>query len=163
MRICALLEKRARNGTYVGVTFNKGTVNRLSDFVKKHKIANPLDPSKYHTTVIYSRVHCPDLKAHGGLAEGEVVGVPTGFNVWKTQEGTHALVLEYKCEWLANRHQSLMEEHGATYDFPKYNPHITLSYDVGDDFDPSGLDPKDIGPIDIVYEYTEDLDLEWGK
>jgi 2'-5' RNA ligase len=57
-----------------------------------------------------------------------------------------------------------MKKHDATYDFPEYKPHITLSYDIGD------LDEKnlpDIGKyvdeIGIDEEYGEDLDLNWAK
>jgi hypothetical protein len=57
-----------------------------------------------------------------------------------------------------------MSDHKATYDFPKYEPHITLSYDIGD------MDIKklpnmfDTVPfINITTEYSEDLDLSWSQ
>ena len=63
---------------------------------------------------------------------------------------------------LRERHEFLMKEHKATYDFPEYIPHITLSYDIGD-FDINTLDIEDLDDIDfqVIEEYKEDLNLDW--
>jgi len=55
----------------------------------------------------------------------------------------------------------LKKEHGATHDFDSFKPHVTLSYNIGD-LDISTLNPSDIGDINIVSEFGEDLDL-FGK
>ena len=49
-----------------------------------------------------------------------------------------------------------MKEHGATYDYDEYKPHITLSYDV-DDLDPDQL-PSFDKDIIITEETGSDLD-----
>jgi hypothetical protein len=47
-------------------------------------------------------------------------------------------------------------EKGATYDFPDYKCHITLSYDIGD-LTVDDLHKPDF-PIILDHEYKEDLD-----
>jgi hypothetical protein len=73
-------------------------------------------------------------------------------------------VLKYDCKDLNKRHKELMDEHKATYDFPKYEPHVTLSYDIGD-LDIKQLpDIKELLPvINVIHEYGEDLDLSWSQ
>jgi hypothetical protein len=72
--------------------------------------------------------------------------------------------MKFKCEELNARHKELMDEHDATYDFPEYKTHVTLSYDIGD-MDETKLPDviKTIGEMKIVKEYGEDLDLDWAK
>jgi hypothetical protein len=56
-----------------------------------------------------------------------------------------------------------MDNSDATYDFPEYLPHISLSYNVGD-LKPGDLgDPTEIGDIEIVDEYTEQLNTDWAE
>jgi hypothetical protein len=50
---------------------------------------------------------------------------------------------------------------GATHDFNTYQPHITLSYDVGEDFDVNLL-PIYNGPLEFDVEYIEPLQLDWS-
>ena len=62
--------------------------------------------------------------------------MPGEFDVWETSptQGakTRCLILKIDCPELVARHKELMDEHEATYDYPVYQPHITLSYDIGD-------------------------------
>ncbi len=53
-----------------------------------------------------------------------------------------------------------MKLHDATYDFPEYIPHITLSYDLGDM--PLPKLPDDMRKeFHLSLEYVEDLKMEW--
>ena len=63
---------------------------------------------------------------------------------------------------LQSRHKDLMDTHQATYDYPEYKTHLSLSYDIGD-FDIKQIDFSLIAhPIIFTNEYQEDLDTE-GK
>mgnify|MGYP001608310323 CR=1 FL=1 len=162
MKLEQLFESTNNKGTYVAVKFDTDTKNRIYDFVKKHKISNPLDKSKYHTTIIYSKKHAPDLKATGDLDE-PWIGKPTKLEIFKTQDGVSALVLIFKCPEIDKRHKEIMDEHKTTYDYPEYNSHITLSYDCGD-FDIKSIkDLTSIGEIHAIHEYIEDLNMGWAK
>lgn len=164
-----LEEVAKKKGTYAGVRFDHDTKMRIQEYIKKNKIPNPLSPYKMHNTLIYSRKHLPDFKAQGRL-DPAWVGEPTKFDVWESQsdedtgEKTKCLILKFECTECVERHNEIMDKHGATHDFDKYYPHITLSYDIGN-FDIKSLpDPaKEIGDLKIVQEYREDLNLDWAK
>lgn len=155
-------------GTYAAVKFDKATVDAIQDYIDENQLPNPVAPAKMHTTVLYSRKYCPKYKAQGEILP-HWTGKPIGFEVWESQgklrdEPTkRCLVLRYECDALSDRHKELMKEHDATYDFPDYKPHITLSYDIGDiDEDELPDISKFLSKITIVEEYGEDLDLNWS-
>ncbi len=58
------------------------------------------------------------------------------------------------------RHLQIMAQYGATYDFPVYSPHITLSYDFSGEI--LNL-PVYNQPIFLDSEYVEDLKIDWEK
>jgi len=165
MKLTEIIEEKIQKGTYAGVRLSNKTINAIKKFIKDNDIPNPIEPEKMHTTLLYSRKYLPDYKAKGKY-DDILEGTPSGFEKWPSQpddDGKVAmcLVLKYTCTALSKRHKELMKEHEATYDFPDYKPHVTLSYDVG------SLQCKDLPkfeePIEIVEEYAEDLNLDWAK
>ena len=163
------LTEQSEGGSYAGVRFDKSTKDAIAQYMQENDIPNPIPVDKLHTTLLYSRKFLPDYTPKGKISP-VWVGTPTTFDVWESkgklrdEEPKKCLVLEYDCDKLDDRHEELMEEHGATYDFPTYKTHITLSYDIGD------LDIKDLPDITdtlhkikIVSEYGENLDLDWSK
>lgn len=159
MKICNLIEHSPPSeGVYVGVKYDTDSVKKLKALIKQLKIPNEVPSSKIHTTIIYSRKYVPDIKTYDTILD--IVAIPKKFTVFDTQDNKRALVIELDCEYLVDRHNAIMEEYGTTYDFEKYIPHITLSYDIGDlefiyDFNEN--------PIELVLtsEYTEKLILNW--
>lgn len=148
-------------GVYVGVKVSSKSTKKIQEFMKENKIPNPLDSSKFHCTIIYSRVGA-DIKSQG--YDFVALGVPTGLEIWKTKSGENALVMKLKCPDLVNRHKELMKKHDKlTYDYDEYKPHLTLSYDVGDWKIPDEMDPMNIGVITLINEYTEELKESWAK
>lgn len=163
-----VLEAAHKKGTYAGVKFDTETNKILHKYMKDNNIPNSVRPDKLHTTVLYSRKHLPNYKAPGKL-EHFISGKPIEFEVWPTRptDGSNparCLVLRYDSPELVKRHNELMKQHDATYDFPDYKPHITLSYDIGDLDEKKFPDIKKyIDEITITDEYQEDLDLDWAK
>lgn len=162
-----LMEITQQKGTYAGVRFSSKTKKLIKQYCDENNIPKAISPDKMHTTVLYSRKYLPDYEAAGNYPK-PLIGTPTSFDVWKSnnEDGSSAncLVIEYDCPELTKRHDDLMEEHGATYDYDNYKTHITLSYDIGD------MDIKDlpdfkktVPTIEIVSEYQEELDLSWAK
>lgn len=157
--------KKPKKGTYAGVNFSDATIKAVHQYAVDNKIPKALKPEKYHTTVLYSRKYLPNYKP-AGTFEKPLVGKFTGFDIWKSspdknEDPTNCLVMEFDCPELTKRHNDLMDEHDATYDFDEYKTHITLSYDVGD-LTVDSL-PKFKDNIDIVSEYHEDLNLNWAE
>lgn len=145
-------------GTYIGVRFNKASLEMLKDLQRMYKIPDPTPIKDMHATVVYSRVPV-EFPINNDL--NEKVSREVQFHVFNTRDGKRALVLKIKSDYLTQRHE-LGTELGATYDFPDYIPHITLSYDVGDknfSSKPFKLE-KDLV---IEREYYEDLNLNWKQ
>lgn len=161
-----LVEKKEKQkGTYAGVKFSKDTVDGIKEYIKENDIPNHTDYDKMHTTLLYSRKYLTAYEPSGKLSD-IMVGNPIKFDVWDTQPDdggnvARCLVLTYKCADLVRRHEYLMKEHGATFDYDDYTPHVTFSYDIGDMKD-ADL-PKFDGKIEIVEEYGEDLNLDWAQ
>lgn len=150
--------KKAADGTYMAVKFDKDTCDALKEFVEKLKVPNRIARDKLHTTIIYSRKHAPDLKANNDLYPIKAKGKE--LHIFQTQDKKNALVLKLDCDKLLDRHNEIMAEHQTTYDFPEYIPHITLSYDCGD-FDPEAYEGDLPKELVIAEEYVEDLVLDW--
>lgn len=166
MKLRELMEAMNK-GTYAGVYFDEDTKKAVQQYIEDNNIPKPVNVDKLHTTLLYSRKFLPDY-IPGGMYKQPLVGTPTELVVWKTQgdegkEPANCLVMKYDCPELVERHKSLMKEHGATFDYPEYTPHITLSYDIGDiDVDSLSNIKDAIKTIGIVEEYGEDLKLDWA-
>jgi len=161
MKLEEIMEKTKEPGTYAGYRYNKDDVKLISKYANDAGIPHPLNPNKMHTTLLYSKKPCPDYEPLGKL-EPPIEAKLGKFDVWKTQDGKNALVLNLIAPKMVKRHKDLMKEHGASYDYDEYKPHITVSYDVGD------LDLKDlpdiadtIDKLRAVEEYGEDLVMDW--
>lgn len=157
--------KKETKGSYAGVHFSKETIDDIKEYIKDNDIPNHTKFDKLHTTLLYSRKHLPDYEPFGKF-DTPMVGKSVGFEKWPSQpddDGKVAmcLVMRYSCPELIKRHEELMKEHGATYDFDEYKPHITFSYDV------AGLQCKDLpkfdSKIEVIEEYGEDLNNDWAK
>lgn len=157
-----LSERKGTTGTYAALKFDEPSVKRISQYVKDNDIPNPLEASKLHVTLLYSRVECIGFKSPGNLIEPFVATVK-GFDVWNNADmDGKALVVKLDAPALVERHLMLMKLYGATYDFPEYQPHFTISYNVPDEFDPKTL-PLFSGNLILNHEYSKDLNPEGYK
>lgn len=154
MRFKEMLEK-LNKGTYAGVRFSEDSVNKIMKIVEG--LPNPISKEDVHTTLLYSRKYLPNYEPLGDIKE---IAKVNGFKIFETQDNKRALVLTLDCPFLINRHNELMKEHKATYDFPEYIPHITLSYDI-EDRQIEDINFKET--LELNQEYKEDLNLDWGK
>ena len=151
-------------GSYVGVNFTDETKDKIKKLAIATKVADRVPDEDLHTTVIYSRKHIGKFTPKGTI-DPPYVGIPTSFDIWDTRDGLRALVLEYDCKALKDRHKQIMKDYDATYDFPEYKTHFTISYDCGKDFSLDSIKDlkiKDfLDEIQINHEYYEDLNLKW--
>lgn len=135
-------------GTYVCVKFTDKTVARLQEIQRELKVPFPVPAEKLHSTVVYSRV--------------QIAYVPVyNTHILATKAKLHkfgdALVLLFDSPYLQERHL-YGELLGATYDFPEYLPHITLSYDVGAKEYTGEFDVD----IEMITEHVSILDSDWN-
>lgn len=166
MLLQQLFEKATpATGTYAAVTFSESTVESLVELQESLKVPNPLDSVDFHSTLLYSKVPLPNY-----IPKGDLTPVVTSdtedftLQVWPSGGDKNVLVLTYPCTWLSDRWEFLMEEHNATWDFPDFTPHITLSYDVGEwKPDKQIVHFASHKPIVIVNEYSSPLDEDWSS
>ncbi len=168
MKIINILEITEPAGTYAAVKFDEATKDALLTYAKENKLPHVVKRDSLHCTLLYSHKHCPDYKAIGKI-DPPMIATPDGFNVWESSENedgtkTKCLVVKLNCPELVNRHKELMDEHGATFDYPTYTPHVTLSYDIGDIDTNDMTDIKKVVPtLTIIEEYGEDLKSDWAS
>ena len=147
-------------GLYVAVKYKDTAKEQIQNFINANNIKNPLNVDKMHTTIIYSKKFATIIE------KGDMMQVPVEifkFEVWDTQGGKKALVGKLYAPELIDRHLELMTNHDLTYDYYEYQPHITISYDVGADFDMTSIKASDIGKLYTAYEYQEELELDWAS
>ena len=145
-------------GSYAAVKFDPTTVKALEAYQYDNQIPVPLAADEFHSTVMFSQKYVPEFKTLGAIPEWQ--GMFTQWDIFPSDD-EQALVLKFECHELTERFQEIMDEYDATWDHDDFHPHITLSYNVGD-LDISKL-PKYDGPIIIIEEYNNDLDLGWSE
>lgn len=147
------------DGTYVSVRFNKKSNKVLADLRNELAVPNPLQSNKFHSTVLFSRkpidVPLGTTKIHAYMTNSLLL------KEWKGNNGKTALVATYESKYLTDSH-NYFRALGGTHDFPDYTPHITLSYDIGDNV--GMYNGKVIilnSSIIANKQIIEPLDLDW--
>ena len=148
-------DKKEAAGTYAAAKLSDKTKKLIKQYFKDNEIPDPCDVDDMHCTILYSRKHLPDYQAAGEY-DTPIVGKNGKFEIWPTRDKkANVLVLHLSSPEMTKRHKFLMKEHGATYDFDEYKPHVTFTYDFGDN-DVKSLKPVDFD-IEFTTEYSEDL------
>ena len=143
-------------GTYVAVKFSEKTLDMIQDLQKELRLLDPVPRDKLHSTICYSR----KFVNYKPETNRKLIGYTKALDVFE-HNGKRALVLLLDSDYLHSRHE-YANALGATYDFPDYKPHVTLSYDLGaqsidyTNFDVGG------NQLEMAHEYVEDLDLGWS-
>lgn len=159
MKKYAGLERRL--GTYVYCNYTEETCNKLYEYATKLGITNPLNPEKYHSTILYSRAHLAKLN---GVIEDSPGWQfkPLDFQFLNSQGGTadeRSLVLHIKAPELESLHIALRAA-GGTHDYKDYITHLTLSYKCPKTLDLKNL-PKFEYSLIVNKVIGENLDLKW--
>lgn len=138
------------SGTYIGGAFSASTIAALIKFSETNNIPNIVD-EVHHVTILYNTQHVDIIPRNTNYP-----AKPINFHVFNNK----FLVIMLDSSELTARHNSIMHEYKCSHDYPNYNPHITLSCDIGD-FDVSTLNIKDLDNINfnITHEYYESLDV----
>jgi len=146
---------QAIEGLYAAVTFTDLTTSQLLNITK----SIPNGEKEFHSTLLYSRVSLPTYVPQGEIFPvWEAPSSLYSLEKWIDTDGKTILVLTYSCKNLEDRHSYLMNKHNATYDFDEYKPHITLSYDIPEEFNIDNINIEEL-EIQISNEYAEKLEL----
>lgn len=88
-------------------------------------IPNLVPPEEMHVTQVYSRTAVPGLNVLG-----DTINASGGPRKLAPLGDKGAVVLHFESQELQDRHAEAMAM-GGSHDFPKFLPHVTLSYDAG--------------------------------
>lgn len=156
------MQERRKTGVYVSAIFTPETVHNLTQWSVDNLIEKPLDPSKYHSTILYSRKTVPSAQDIVNSMSTEFEFSASNFSLFdgSTPE-LKCLVVELNAPELKQLHQKLKDA-GGTHDFPEYNPHVTLSYNVPSNVDLSIFKLPDF-KFKISFYNVEPLDLNWNE
>ncbi|KMS59142.1 hypothetical protein V474_07780 [Novosphingobium barchaimii LL02] len=133
----------------------------LIAWAKANGFTSTLPADDMHVTVLYSRTAVDPMKMGEGWSgddKGNVRVKPGGPRAIE-RLGESAVVLLFASYDIEGRHRSMVEA-GGSHDFPDYQPHVTISYDVPADFDLDALKPF-TGALEFGPELFEPLDLDW--
>jgi len=134
-----------KDGTYISVKLNKQDSAKLDFWATENGIKNLIDPSEYHTTVIYSKKGIPDSKGYD--LDLPIEAKISGWEIFDSQGSTKCLVGVLDSKELVKHHNNIMSTYKGTYDFPKYIPHITLTYNNAD----RGI-PKELPDFNLKFD-----------
>jgi len=121
---------------------------------REQGIAKTQVPEDMHVTVAYSKaeVEWPDPDN-----DRLIISSPEGRAVMSLDDGK-AVVLKFVNKTLQRRWKELCE-HGCSWDYESYIPHITITWEAGD-LDISKVQPW-TGPIELGPEIFEELNENW--
>lgn len=151
-----------KQGTYVACTFTDDSKKQLAIWCVENLIEHPLQPNKYHTTILYSRKMLKNPLQYIQLNTGMEFAI-SGFHLFDSSndKSIASLVLELDAKPIKDAHDKLIAA-GGTHDYEDFTPHITVSCKVPSNFDVNCLSmPTFKMVIDKVY--TEPLDLDWKE
>lgn len=133
----------------------------LIAWAKANGFTSTLPAGDMHVTVLYSRTPVDPMKMGEGWSgddKGHVRVKPGGPRAIE-RLGESAVVLLFASWDIEGRHRSMVEA-GGSHDFPEYQPHVTISFDVPADFNLDALKPF-AGALEFGPELFEPLDLDW--
>ena len=110
-----------------------------------------------HVTIAYSRkpVDWRTVCSAAVLAPDRVLVAPSGARFLRQQGARGAVVLTFQSDELAQRHQAIIRETGASWDFDTFEPHVTIGFSETD-IDLTGIQPFD-GSLIFGPEIFEDI------
>ena len=131
----------------------------LLKWAKAQGFTSTLPAADLHCTITYSKRPVDWFKMGGtwGQVDGQLI-VPAGGPRVVGMLGENATVLHFACADIEWRHESMVDA-GASWDYPEFHPHITISYD-GAPADLTTVEPYQ-GKLVFGPEIFEPLDDNW--
>ena len=155
-----MVEQR-KVGIYASCRFTDETKNKLDKWINEleTEIPNVIHFDHLHSTIVYSRNDFEE--PHQDLIESVLTEREfscSEFRILKTREGAGALAIVLDANPLIDLHHKL-KEYGADHNHDDYEPHVTLSYNVPDDFIVNLPVPDFKFEMDQIL--FEPLDINW--
>lgn len=134
-------------------------------WAKAQGLKSMLNPEELHVTICYSK--SPMSWDIEGSDESVIVPAIDDLNEDEESErgmdmfgkDKNVLVLRFECPDLSARHEDF-RSHGASYDFPEYHAHITITYN-GSHLNKDDLTPY-TGPLEFGPEIFKEISKVWA-
>ncbi|CAF1075292.1 unnamed protein product [Didymodactylos carnosus] len=131
----------------------------LYDQCQTLNIPNLLDPDHYHITIMSSDNVGDNFECKQRFDQA-VIATPLAYLCRKNEiTNTNVLLLHLQCQPCVNRHNDLKTNCHMIHRFNDYIPHVTLSYNVSMDFDPTKL-PVPTMELELNEEKAETQSAE---
>lgn len=117
-----------------------------------------------HVTIAFSRTPVDWLKVEADWAEGadgQMVVSPGGARLVEPLGPKGAVVLLFNSSRLGYRHEAIKRA-GASWDWPEYQPHVTITYERPEGLDLSTVEPYR-GKLVFGPEIFEEVVEDWEK
>lgn len=155
--------KERRKGTYVACKYSKESTDLLYHWANIWNVPNQVPEKDLHSTILYSRVPLAtcDYVNHDyhSMAQLGWRFLPTEVKALASKSGPRALILLIEASELQTLHKEFLSK-GATHDYPSLMTHVTISYNLPEDFDVTKMVPPPVYLIPTKI-YTEPLDCDW--
>ena len=157
MNVVSLQEwAKHKDGTYVSMDLSDESKDLIDHFVEMNLgLTERVDKSTYHITIIYSRTPVPSAEQYVGHTS-ETDAKITGYEVFPTKNDGKCLVMRVEFPFAELLNKQLTAQ-GATSDYDKYKPHMTVAYDIKQEIDPHTL-PVPQFPLRFGAVKVEPLD-----
>jgi len=132
-------------------------------WAKSQGFTTTVPADELHVTVAYSRAPVDWMKVEedwSATKEGNLTVSAGGPRMVEALGDKGAVVLMFASSALAWRHMTIRKA-GATWDYPEYQPHVTITYS-GADLDLATVEPYR-GVIELGPEMFEELNEAWSE
>lgn len=154
----SIVSKAAPRTLYVSRKLLNGA--EFLAWAKGQGFTKTLAASDLHVTIAFSRAKLDWMKIGDtwGNADGKLTVAPGGARLVEPLGDKGAVVLLFNAAELAWRHMAIREA-GASWDYPEYQPHVSITYNGGD-VDLSKVEPYR-GKLEFGPEIFAELDEDW--
>ena len=139
-------------GTFVGVRLTSRSIAQLQGWMDQNLLDHAEPAETLHTTLVISKDK--PIAIHPLKYDPVVLIDPSTYEIELFGDDKDVMVLSFDSEFLQARHMQLRQKYNLSWDFPEYNPHITLSYtpqEIQTDLEPPTFE------IELEREYVEEF------
>jgi 2'-5' RNA ligase len=118
-------EKSNSNGQFIGVKLSVDSVKRLREWIRDNKVKRPLPNKEFHVTLLLDKKN--KFPWNPAKYSPPIEIDPRTYNLELFGPNNDILVLSFSSPRLEKIHYEGRKEHSLSWDYDKYQPHITIS------------------------------------